>query len=79
MEGGNVYDDNTWMMFNASTGAITKTSTKRECADAANPNVGEEYQNFCVECLPTYVANIAHTYYIPVTPQVAVSPYEFAD
>tara|TARA_R110000868_G_scaffold410920_1_gene700911 strand:- start:55079 stop:56068 length:990 start_codon:yes stop_codon:yes gene_type:complete len=92
MEGGNVYDvdgafiknlasfynDNTWMMYDANTGAIIKTGTKEECADAANPNVGEEYKNFCVECMPSYVGDITHTYYIPVRPKVAVRPYKYS-
>lgn len=91
LENGNVYDvdgafvqnlatfynDNTWMMYNSSTGAITKTSTQQECEEAANPNVGVAYQNFCVECLPSYVADLTHTYYIPVTPKVASIPYVF--
>jgi hypothetical protein len=91
LESGNVYDvdgafvqnlatfynDNTWMMYNSSTGAITKTSTQQECEEAANPNVGAAYQNFCVECLPSYVADLTHTYYIPVTPKVASTPYVF--
>ncbi|WP_282051344.1 YHYH protein [Maribacter aquivivus] len=76
---GTFYDDETWMMYNSETGKITKTSTKEECNDAANPNVGEEYQNFCVECLPSYVADITHTYYIPVTPKKAKNPYPFSN
>ncbi|WPR70996.1 YHYH protein [Flavobacterium sp. NG2] len=71
------YKDSNWMMYNATTGAITKTSTKTECEEAANPNVGAQYKNFCVECLPSYVANLSHTYYIPVTPKAASSPIAF--
>lgn len=91
LEGGKVYDvdgafvknmatfykDNTWMMYDATTGAITKTSTKTECEEAANPNVGAQYRNYCVECLPSYVANLSHTYYIPVTPKAASSTTAF--
>lgn len=91
LEGGKVYDvdgafvknlatfykDNTWMMYDATTGAITKTSTKTECEEAANPNVGAQYRNYCVECLPSYVANLSHTYYIPVTPKAASSATAF--
>ena len=69
------YNDATWMMYDENTGAITKTTTKKECEEAANPNVGEEYKNFCVECLPSYVANLTHTYYIPVTPKMAKTAY----
>lgn len=68
------YKDNTWMMYDATTGKITKTSTKTECQEAANPNVGAQYKNYCVECLPSYVADLSHTYYIPVTPKKASSP-----
>lgn len=93
LEGGKVYDvdgefvknmatfykDNTWMMYDATTGAITKTSTQTECQEAANPNVGEQYKNYCVECLPSYVADLSHTYYIPVTPKKASSPIAFGN
>ncbi|AWV97301.1 YHYH protein [Arcticibacterium luteifluviistationis] len=72
------YNDNTWMMYNSSTGEITKTSTIQECEDAANPNVGAEYANYCVECLPSYVSDLTHTYYIPVTPKKATTAYSFA-
>ncbi|MGJ8551196.1 YHYH protein [Winogradskyella wichelsiae] len=72
------FDDDTWMLYDSETGEITKTTTKQECEDAANPNVGEEYQNYCVECLPAYVADVQHTYYIPVTPKKAVTAYAFS-
>ena len=62
------YNDNTWKMYD-DDGNIFVTDTEQECADAANPNVGPEYQNFCVECLPSYVTDVTATYYIPVTPQ----------
>lgn len=91
IENGNVYDvdgafvknlatfykNTTWMMYNASTGKITKTLTQADCAAAANPSVGAAYKNYCVECLPSYVANITQTYYIPVTPQKASSAISF--
>lgn len=91
LENGNVYDvdgafvqnlatfysDNTWMMYNSSTGAITKTQTQAECQAAANPNVGVQYQNYCVECLPSYVSGLTHTYYIPVTPVKVSSSISF--
>jgi hypothetical protein len=82
MEGGNVYDvdgafiknlatfynNTTWQMYNANTGAITKTLTQADCQAAANPNVGVAYKNYCVECLPSYVSTLTKTIYIPVTP-----------
>jgi hypothetical protein len=90
LEGGQVYDvdgafienmatfynDTTWHMYDAN-GDIYKTETQDDCANAANPNVGEEYENFCVECLPSYVADISQTYLIPVTPVKLESPASF--
>lgn len=70
------YSDNTWKMYD-SNGKIYKTETKDQCQAAANPNVGPEYKNFCVECLPSYVANLTQTYYIPVTPVKLTNPIEF--
>lgn len=92
LEGGNVYDvdgafiknlatfykDNTWQMYNTTTGAITRTTTQAECQAAANPNVGVAYKNYCVECLPSYVSSITKTYYIPVTPVKLTTPVSFA-
>ena len=90
LEGGEVYDvdgdfienmasfygDNTWLMYD-DNGDIYTTETEDDCANAANPNVGEEYQNFCVECLPSYITDITNTYLIPVTPTVLDSPISF--
>lgn len=74
----NFYNDTTWMMYNSSTGKIIKTTTLKECEEAANPNVGEQYKNYCVECLPSYVAKLTHTYYIPITPKEAKKAYSYA-
>jgi hypothetical protein len=62
------YNNSTWQMYNASTGVITKTLTQADCAAAANPNVGVAYQNYCVECLPSYITGLTQTYVFPVTP-----------
>jgi len=91
LEDGNVYDvdgafienlatfynNNTWQMYNTTTGEITKTLTQEDCAAAANPNVGVEYQNYCVECLPSYVTGITQTYVFPVTPVKLTSSISF--
>ncbi|PHI19871.1 hypothetical protein CEQ90_10790 [Lewinellaceae bacterium SD302] len=61
------YNDDTWLMYD-SDGNIYTTDSKEDCANAANPNVGAEYENFCVECLPSYVEEITQTYLIPTTP-----------
>lgn len=89
LEGGEVYDvdgafienmatfynDQTWQMYDAD-GKIYVTETQEDCVNAANPNVGDEYQNFCVECLPSYIANVTQTWLVPVTPvKVSTAAY----
>ncbi|MBU3011416.1 YHYH protein [Polaribacter vadi] len=71
------YSDSTWSMYDSSTGEITKTESKEDCANAAIPDVGDDYKNYCVECLPSYLESITNTYYIPVTPVEASSPTAF--
>jgi len=71
------YNDNTWQMYDAS-GDIYVTETEEDCINAANPNVGDEYKNFCVECLPSYITNISQTWLIPITPVMQADPAFFA-
>ena len=73
----NLYNDSKWLMYD-SNGDIYTTEIETDCANAANPNVGVDYENFCVECLPSYVANVSHTYLIPVTPVKLTSFQSFA-
>ena len=61
-----------------SNGDIYTTDTQNDCVNAANPNVGTAYQNFCVECLPSYISNLTQTYLIPVTPVLQSSPTQYA-
>lgn len=71
------FSDPTWMMYKSSTGEVIRTKTQAECQAAANPNVGAEYKNFCVECLPSYIASLTQTYYIPVTPVKLTNSVQF--
>lgn len=71
------YNDNTWQMYDTD-GNIYVTETEDDCANAANPDVGVEYENFCVECLPSYVADITRTYLIPIMPVKLDTPVDFA-
>ncbi|RIJ42895.1 YHYH protein [Pontibacter oryzae] len=71
------YNDNTWMMYDAN-GDIYVTNTEEDCINAANPNVGEEYKNYCVECVPEYITSIERTWLIPKTPVLQKSPASFA-
>ena len=91
LEGGEVYDvdgafvenmatfynDTNWMMYDAN-GDIYVTDTQEDCENAANPNVGAEYENFCVECLPSYITDLTQTWTIPITPIVQASSTLFA-
>ena len=91
LEGGEVYDvdgafvenmasfynDNTWKMYDES-GNIFVTETEEDCINAANPNVGDAYRNFCVECLPSYITNVTQTWTIPVTPVMQDEPTQYA-
>jgi hypothetical protein len=91
LEGGEVYDvdgafienlasfygDNTWQMYDAN-GNVFVTATEEDCINAANPNVGAEYKNFCVECLPSYITNLSQTYLVPITPVLQTTPEYFA-
>ena len=70
------YNDTTWQMYD-SNGDIYTTETEDDCANAANPNVGAEYENFCVECLPSYAADLTQTYLIPITPVKQTTPNSF--
>lgn len=70
------YNDDKWLMYDAN-GDIYTTETEDDCANAANPNVGEAYANFCVECLPSYITNVTQTYLIPVSPKTVTSPTNF--
>ena len=90
LEGGEVYDvdgafvenmatfynDATWKMYDDS-GNVYVTKTEQECIDAANPNVGEAYRNFCVECLPSYITNVSTTWLIPISPVLQSSPAQY--
>lgn len=63
------YDDEYWQLIDSETGLIRVTDTKEKCAAAARPDVAEEFQNYCVECLPEYMsADASITYTIPITP-----------
>lgn len=71
------YNDDTWRMYDAN-GDVFITETEEDCINAANPNVGEAYQNFCVECLPSYITGISATFLIPVTPVLQSNAAFFA-
>jgi len=70
------YNDSKWMMYDAN-GDIYVTDTEEDCINAANPDVGEEYENFCVQCLPSYITDLNQTWVIPITPVIQDTPVLF--
>lgn len=70
------YNDSNWMMYDTN-GDIYVTDTEEDCENAANPNVGTEYENFCVECLPSYITDLSQTWTIPITPVIQSTPTLF--
>ncbi|MEP4532962.1 MAG: YHYH protein [Cyclobacteriaceae bacterium] len=71
------YQDDTWRMYDAE-GNVYKTMTLQDCINAANPNVGDEYKNYCVECIPEHIAGLERTWLIPITPVKLSSSTSFA-
>ena len=62
------YKDENWDMTN-DDGSIKFTENKQECEDAARPDVADELQNHCVQCLPSYLDEVIEvTYLIPKVP-----------
>lgn len=71
----NIYGDTKWQLFDEDTGAVRYTGTLEACEAAARPDVAEEYQNYCVQCLPEYLPDDASiTYVLPLTPVGADRP-----
>ncbi|MEQ6166141.1 YHYH protein [Ekhidna sp. MALMAid0563] len=71
------YNDNTWHMYDEN-GDIYVTDSYDDCVNAANPNVGDEYKNYCVECIPDYISDITRTWLIPTTPLKLTTSSSFA-
>lgn len=67
------YNDAVWKLYNTD-GSIKVTNTKAACEAAARPNVDAAYNNYCVECQPSYFGTIKKTFYIPVKPVKLSSP-----
>jgi hypothetical protein len=67
-----LYDDENWQIVDPDTGNISYTATLEACDAAARPDVAEEYQNNCVQCLIEYIdEDLTVTYSFPVDPVVA--------
>ena len=73
------YNDPFWRLYD-DAGNVRITNTRVACAAAANPNVGAEYANYCVECQTSYLASdMQVTYVLPKRPVVASRTQETGD
>lgn len=73
------YGDDNWQLFDASTGEVRITDTQASCEAAAQPNVPDEFNNFCVQCDIGYYnatpgQGVEATYLIPTIPQPRSEP-----
>ena len=72
---GLLYEDENWQIVDPESGNIRYTATREACDAAARPDVAEEYQNSCVQCLIEYIdEDLTVTYSIPVEPIAADAP-----
>ncbi|MEM9489317.1 MAG: YHYH protein [Myxococcota bacterium] len=74
---GGTYGDGAWLFYDEASGAVNYTATQEACEAAARPDVDEQYQNHCVECLPEYYTDLEEmTFLIPIQPVPAASTVE---
>lgn len=71
------YNDDGWKMYD-DEGNVFRFETQQECEQGADPNIEDEYMNFCAQCLPSWV-EAQETYLIPVTPVLQAEPTELSD
>lgn len=70
-----LYDDDEWQIVDPESGDIRYTATLEACDAAARPDVAEEYQNNCVQCLIDYIdEDLTVTYSFPTEPVAASEP-----
>lgn len=72
------YVDDEWKLYR-NDGSVRVTDSKEACAAAARPDVDEDYQNFCVQCLPSYLEEgMVNTHVIPIQPVKQATPGRIA-
>ncbi|WP_148216053.1 YHYH protein [Acaryochloris marina] len=71
------YSDDQWKLYR-DDGSVRVTDSKEACV-AARPNVDEDYQNFCVQCLLSYLEKgMVNTHIIPIKPVQQTKPRQIA-
>lgn len=72
------YDDSTWKMYD-DDGNVYKIETQEDCEIAADPQIEDQYENFCVQCLPSWITGREETFLIPITPVKLDEPILFSE
>ena len=72
-----LYHDDFWKLYDEK-GNVNKTTTKEDCLELSGAQLVEKFKNYCIECLPEYIAGIKKTYLIPITPVKLDSPISLA-
>lgn len=67
------YDDKHWLLYDED-GHVIRTNSKEDCLELANARLVDEFTNYCIECLPEYVADLDKTIVIPLQPELLDSP-----
>ncbi|WP_165814661.1 YHYH protein [Labrenzia sp. 011] len=74
------YEDPDWQLYDTQTGKVHVTDTEEACRAAARPDVDVKYQNYCVECSPSYLGeDHSTTFVIPLEPVEAKKSLWFLD
>ena len=69
------YGDAEWRLFDPVTGTVRVTDSRVSCEAAARPDVAPEYNNYCVECLTSYLEEgVRVTFVIPIEPVPTADP-----
>jgi len=62
-----LYKDGKWTLYDEN-GTIFKIKTEEQCKQLSGAKLVDEFENFCIECLPEYVSSLTKTFIIPITP-----------
>lgn len=68
-----LYHDDFWKLYD-DEGNINRITSKEDCLTLAGAQLVEKFKNYCIECLPEYIAGIKQIFLIPITPVKLDSP-----
>ncbi len=68
-----LYHDDFWKLYDED-GNILRTDSEEDCIKLMGAQLQDEFINYCIECLPSYISNLSKTYLIPVTPVKLENP-----